>query len=184
MNKKALIGSFLSLFVATIIIVVLLILSLVFSSVIKGPNQNPSSQEKLKLDSYLILFNQTLEQNTKDKSNNQYLQEDYRIFEIKNNNLNLIKLLDIKKELYFIQEEKLILLNSLKLDSKSEHDTTIYNLQLEDNSRVIISEEISEEIYNLLDKLKESNYEESLNILDQNKNVYSIQINSHKEVLR
>ena len=87
MNKKALIGSFLSLFVATIIIVVLLILSLVFSSVIKGPNQNPSSQEKLKLDSYLILFNQTLEQNTKDKSNNQYLQEDYRIFEIKNKNL-------------------------------------------------------------------------------------------------
>ncbi len=180
MNKKALIGSFLSLFVATIIIVVLLILSLVFSSVIKGPNQNPSSQEKLKLDSYLILFNQTLEQNTKDKSNNQYLQEDYRIFEIKNNNLNLIKLLDIKKELYFIQEEKLILLNSLKLDSKSGHGTTIYNLQLEDNSIIIISNET----YNLLDKLKESNYEESLNILDQNNNVYSIQINSHKEVLK
>jgi len=180
MNKRALIGGFLSLFIATIIIIILLILSLVFSSTIKNKSHNPISQDKLALDFYQILFNQILEQNTEDKLNNKFIKNNLAIFEISNENFKSIELLDSGGKLYLIQEEKLISLNSIKLDSKKGQGMTIHSIILDGGS----GRTISKENFELLNNLKDSEYQKSLNLLNQEKDISSIKLNFYKEILR
>ena len=102
------------------------------------------------------------------------------IFEISNENFKSIELLDSGGKLYLIQEEKLISLNSIKLDSKKGQGMTIHSIILDGGS----GRTISKKNFELLNNLKDSEYQKSLNLLNQEKDISSIKLNFYKEILR
>lgn len=177
MNKKALIGSFLALIVSTIIIAVLLILSIVFSSLIKGEHQNPLSSTQLSLDLYQILYNQMTQTFTIKESSDEYIQKNFEIFKIKDES-------EIPKEIIYssnkwnlIKDKELIPLENINIKEVSGQGSKYYYIQLDTPTR------ISENMKDIINKLKELDYIPGLNLLNQEKDS-SMKINSYNEVLK